>query len=49
MKGVIIAGDDRAAQRASSNLPYIPVRNKGKKVLEGPPEVKEQTSSRIDV
>ena len=49
MKGVIIAGDDRPATRASSNLPSIPVSDKGKKVLEGPPEVKEQSSSRVDV
>ena len=41
MKGVIITGDDRPTMRAISNLPSILVSDKGKKVLEGPPEVKE--------
>ena len=49
MKGVIITGDDRPATRASSNVPSIYVSDKGKKVLEGPLEVKEQSSSRVDV
>ena len=41
MKGVIIPRNDRPNTRARSKLPSIPEEDKGKKVLEGPSEVKE--------
>ena len=48
MKGVIISGDDRPDTRSSLNLPTILVSDKGKKVLEGSPEVKEKLLSKAD-
>ena len=44
MKGVIIPGNDRPNTRASLKLPSIPEGDKGKKVIEGPPEVKEMSN-----
>ena len=41
MKGVTIPGNDRPNTRANSKLPSIPEGDKGKKVIEGAPEVKE--------
>ena len=48
MKGVIIPGNDRPNTRARSKLPSIPEGDKGKKVLEGPSEVKELSNPKMD-
>ena len=48
MRGVTISRDDRPATRSRLNLPTIPVSDKGKKVLKGPPEVKEKSLSKAD-
>ena len=42
-KGVIIPGNERPNTRARSKLPSIPEEDKGKKILEGPSEAKQQT------
>ena len=42
-KGVIIPGNERPNTRARSKLPSIPEKDKGKKILEGPSEAKQQT------
>ena len=47
MKGVIIPRNDRPNTRASSKLPSIPEGDKGKKVIEGPPEVKEVSNPKM--
>ena len=39
-KGVIIPGNKRPSTRARSQLPSIPEKEKGKKILEGPSEIK---------
>ena len=41
-KGVVIPGNERPNTRARSNLPSIPEKKKGKKILEGPSEIKQQ-------
>ena len=41
-KGVIIPGNERSNTRAKSKLPSIPEKDKEKKILEGPSEVKQQ-------
>ena len=41
-KGVIIPGNKRPNTRARSQLPSIPEKVKGKKILEGPSEIKQQ-------
>ena len=41
-KGVIIPGNERPNLRARSKLPSIQEKDKGKKILEGPSEVKQQ-------
>ena len=48
IKGVIIPGNDMPNTRASLILPYIPVSDKGKKVIEGPLEVKERSTPKAD-
>ena len=41
-KGIIIPDNKRPNTRARSKLPSIPEKDKGKKILEGPSEVKQQ-------
>ena len=48
MKGVTILGNDRPNTRASLILPSIPVRDNGKKIIEGPPKVKEMSTPKAD-
>ena len=48
MKGVIITEDVISTARSSLNLPSISVTDKGKRVLEGPPEVEEKSFSKSD-
>ena len=42
-KGVVISGNTRPNTRARSQLPSIPENDKGKKILEGPSEIKQQS------
>ena len=42
-KGVAIPGNKRPNTRAQSKLPSIPEKEKGKKVLEGPSEINQQS------
>ena len=48
MKGVTIPGNDKPNTRASLILPSITVSDKGKKIIEGPPEVKERSTPKAD-
>ena len=47
MKRVIILGNNRPNTRASSKLPSILEGDKGKKVIEGTPEVKEVSNTKM--
>ena len=48
MKGVTIPQNDRPNTRASLILPSIPVSDKGKKIIEGPSEVKERSTPKAN-